>query len=114
MVFAALAIGIGIPLMPFGGSAPMFAAWRHSRPAHLTMPGRHTNLGHAWFISTVLLTRWAFTCGPRVCGHLHRQERRHLAPQAVSCRCNPYTGFISSPLAAVSSSWLSQWAISRC
>jgi SSS family solute:Na+ symporter len=34
----------------------MFAILAHTRPAHLTMPGATTNLGHAWYISTVLLT----------------------------------------------------------
>jgi len=56
MVFATLAIGIGIPLVHFGGPAPMYAALAHAHPAHLTMPGSTPNLGHAWFISTVLLT----------------------------------------------------------
>lgn len=64
MVFAALAIGIGIPLIHFGGIGPMFAALAHSRPAHLTMPGATTNLGHAWFISTVLLTSLGFYMWP--------------------------------------------------
>jgi SSS family solute:Na+ symporter len=56
MVFATLAIGIGVPLVHFGGPAPMFAALVHAHPRHLTMPGSTPNLGHAWFISTVLLT----------------------------------------------------------
>jgi SSS family solute:Na+ symporter len=64
MVFAALSIGIGIPLIHFGGIGPMFAALAHFRPAHLTMPGATTNLGHAWFISTVLLTSLGFYMWP--------------------------------------------------
>jgi solute:Na+ symporter, SSS family len=64
MVFAALAIGIGIPLIHFGGIGPMFAALAHARPAHMTMPGATTNLGHAWFISTVLLTSLGFYMWP--------------------------------------------------
>jgi SSS family solute:Na+ symporter len=64
MVFAALAIGIGIPLIHFGGIGPMFAALAHARPAHLTMPGATANLGHAWFISTVLLTSLGFYMWP--------------------------------------------------
>jgi SSS family solute:Na+ symporter len=46
MVFAAVSIGIGIPYIHFGGIGPMFTALAHSRPAHLTMPGATTNLGH--------------------------------------------------------------------
>lgn len=64
MLIAAVAIGIGIPLAHFGGVAPMFAALAHARPAHLTMPGATTNLGHAWFISTVLLTSLGFYMWP--------------------------------------------------
>jgi solute:Na+ symporter, SSS family len=64
MVVAALAIGIGIPLIHFGGIGPMFAALAHTRPAHLTMPGATANLGHAWYISTVLLTSLGFYMWP--------------------------------------------------
>jgi solute:Na+ symporter, SSS family len=56
MLLAAVTIGIGIPLIHFGGVGPMFAILAHTHPAHLTMPGATTNLGHAWYISTVLLT----------------------------------------------------------
>ena len=64
MVVAALAIGIGIPLIHFGGIGPMFAALAHTRPGHLTMPGATANLGHAWYISTVLLTSLGFYMWP--------------------------------------------------
>jgi solute:Na+ symporter, SSS family len=64
MVLAALSIGIGIPLIHFGGIGPMFAALAHARPAHLTMPGATANLGHAWYISTVLLTSLGFYMWP--------------------------------------------------
>jgi SSS family solute:Na+ symporter len=56
MLIAAVAIGIGVPLIHFGGIGSMFAALAHARPGHLTMPGATANLGHSWFISTVLLT----------------------------------------------------------
>jgi SSS family solute:Na+ symporter len=56
ILVAAVAIGIGIPLVHFGGIGPMFAALVAARPAHLTMPGATANLGHSWFISTVMLT----------------------------------------------------------
>ena len=64
MIFAAVSIGIGIPLVHFGGVAPMFAALVHSRASHMTMPGATQNLGHAWFISTVLLTSLGFYMWP--------------------------------------------------
>jgi len=64
MVLAAISIGIGIPLIHFGGIGPMFAALAHSRPSHLTMPGATANLGHRWYVSTVLLTSLGFYMWP--------------------------------------------------
>lgn len=64
MVIAALSIGIGIPYLYFGGIGPMFAALAHAKPAHLVMPGATKNMGHAWFISTVLLTSLGFYMWP--------------------------------------------------
>ena len=68
MLVAALSIGIGIPLIHFGGIGPMFATLVHERPAHLTMPGATRNLGHAWYISTVLLTSLGFYMWPHLFG----------------------------------------------
>jgi SSS family solute:Na+ symporter len=64
MVVAAVCIGMGIPAIHFGGIGPMFSALVASRPAHLTMPGATANLGHAWYISTVLLTSLGFYMWP--------------------------------------------------
>jgi solute:Na+ symporter, SSS family len=68
MLCAALAIGIGVPYMHFGGIAPMFAALVQAKPAHLTMPGATLNQGHAWFISSVLLTSLGFYMWPHFFG----------------------------------------------
>jgi SSS family solute:Na+ symporter len=56
MVLAAVSIGISVPRVYFGGIGPMFAALARRDAAHLVMPGATNNLGHAWYISTVLLT----------------------------------------------------------
>jgi solute:Na+ symporter, SSS family len=64
MLCAAVAIGIAVPYLHFGGIGPMFAALAQARPAHLTMPGATHNLGHAWFVSTVLLTSLGFYMWP--------------------------------------------------
>ena len=53
---AAMVIGLAIPYHWFGGFGPMFRAIIRAHPTHLTMPGPIQNMGHAWFISTVLLT----------------------------------------------------------
>jgi len=68
MLIAALAIGIGVPLLYFGGIGAMFAALAAARPAHLTMPGATPNLGHAWYVSTVLLTSLGFYMWPHFFG----------------------------------------------
>jgi solute:Na+ symporter, SSS family len=46
----------------------MFAALAHARPTHLTMPGATANLGHTWYISTVLLTSLGFYMWPHAFG----------------------------------------------
>jgi SSS family solute:Na+ symporter len=68
MVVAAMCIGIGIPYIHFGGIGPMFSALVAAKPAHLTMPGATANLGHAWYISTVLLTSLGFYMWPHAFG----------------------------------------------
>jgi solute:Na+ symporter, SSS family len=64
MLLAAIAIGIGVPYVHFGGIGRMFASLAHARPAHLTMPGATANLGHTWYFSTVLLTALGFYMWP--------------------------------------------------
>lgn len=68
LLLAAVTIGIAVPRIYFGGFGPMFTALVHARPAHLTMPGATTNHGHAWFISTVLLTSFGFYMWPQALG----------------------------------------------
>lgn len=68
MLLAAITTGIAIPHIYFGGIAKMFTALAHSRPAHLTMPGSTSNLGHTWFVSTVLLTAFGVYMWPHAFG----------------------------------------------
>ncbi|HEV2326478.1 MAG TPA: sodium:solute symporter family protein [Terracidiphilus sp.] len=53
---AVVSIGVVIPRHWFGGIGPMFTALIHAHPAHLTMPAATRTMGHAWYVSTVLLT----------------------------------------------------------
>jgi SSS family solute:Na+ symporter len=46
----------------------MCSALAHALPAHLTMPGATANLGHPWYISTVLLTSLGFYMWPHTFG----------------------------------------------
>jgi solute:Na+ symporter, SSS family len=68
MVIAAVAIGVGIPLAHFGGIGPMFAALARTHASHLVMPGATTDLGHCWYVSTVLLTALGFYMWPHTFG----------------------------------------------
>ncbi|HEX8815991.1 MAG TPA: hypothetical protein VF753_10865 [Terriglobales bacterium] len=64
LLFAAVFVGIAIPRIYFGGIGPMFAALIQAKPNHLVMPGSTTNLGHTWFLSTVLMVSLGFYMWP--------------------------------------------------
>lgn len=64
LLFAAVLVGIAVPHIYFGGIGPMFAALAREKPNHLIMPGATKSLGHAWYISTVLLTSLTFYMWP--------------------------------------------------
>jgi solute:Na+ symporter, SSS family len=65
LLCAAVFIGIAVPHIYFGGIGPMFAALAHAKPAHLVMPGATKNLGHAWYMSTVLMSSLTFYMWPQ-------------------------------------------------
>ena len=60
LLFAAVFVGFAVPRIYFGGIGPMFAALAQTKPAHLVMPGATKDLGHGWYITSVLLT--SFGC----------------------------------------------------
>ena len=62
---AAVFVGIAVPYMYFGGIGKMFTALARAKPGHLTMPGATADLGHGWYISSVLLTSAAFYMWPQ-------------------------------------------------
>ncbi len=68
MLIAAVSIGIAVPYIYFGGIGPMFDALLRARPGHFVMPGATTNMGHTWYISTVLLTAMGFYMWPQAFG----------------------------------------------
>src|SRR5271165_4299631 len=68
LLFSAVFIGVAIPYVYFGGIGPMFAELVRAKPAHLVMPGATTNLGHSWYISTVLLVAVGFYMWPQFFG----------------------------------------------
>jgi solute:Na+ symporter, SSS family len=64
LLFTAIFIGIAVPYIYFGGIGKMFAALAQAKPAHLTMPGATANLGHTWYITSVMLTAVGFFVWP--------------------------------------------------
>jgi SSS family solute:Na+ symporter len=68
LLFSAVFVGIAVPYIYFGGIGPMFAALVRAKPAHLVMPGATTNLGHSWYVSTVLLVAVGFYMWPQFFG----------------------------------------------
>jgi solute:Na+ symporter, SSS family len=68
LLFAAVFVGVAVPYIYFGGIGPMFAALAHAKPSHLVMPGTTANLGHAWYVSSVLLTAFGFFMWPQYFG----------------------------------------------
>lgn len=68
LLFAAVFVGVAVPYIYFGGIGPMFAALVRAKPGHLVMPGATTNLGHPWYVSTVLLTALGFYMWPQSFG----------------------------------------------
>jgi solute:Na+ symporter, SSS family len=68
LLFSAVFVGVAVPYIYFGGIGPMFAALVRAKPAHLVMPGSTTNLGHPWYVSTVLLVALGFYMWPQFFG----------------------------------------------
>jgi solute:Na+ symporter, SSS family len=65
LLFVAVFVGIAVPYHYFGGIGSMFSTLARSHPSHLIMPGATQNLGHAWFVTTVLMTALAFFMWPQ-------------------------------------------------
>jgi len=78
MILAAVSIGIYVPLHYFGGFEPLFQQIARNHPAHLTMPGTTKTMGHAWFISTVLLSACGFYMWPHTFGAAFTAKSGHV------------------------------------
>jgi SSS family solute:Na+ symporter len=65
LLFAAVFVGISIPYIYFGGIGKMFAALALAKPAHLVMPGTTKNLGHIWYVSSLMMTSLGFFMWPQ-------------------------------------------------
>jgi SSS family solute:Na+ symporter len=65
LLFAAIFVGFAVPHIYFGGIGRMFAALVQTKPSHLVMPGTTRDLGHSWFVTTVLLVSFGFYMWPQ-------------------------------------------------
>ncbi len=65
LLVAALIVGIAVPRIYFGGVGPMFAELLRTHPNHLVMPGATRDLGHVWYVTTVLMISFGFYMWPQ-------------------------------------------------
>jgi solute:Na+ symporter, SSS family len=66
LLSAAVFIGIAVPHIYFGGIGGMFRSLARAIPSHLVMPGATRDLGHRWFITSVLMTAFGFYMWPHL------------------------------------------------
>jgi SSS family solute:Na+ symporter len=65
LLSAAVFVGIAIPRIYFGGIGPMFSALLETKANHLVMPGATKQLGHTWYVTSVLLISFGFYMWPQ-------------------------------------------------
>jgi SSS family solute:Na+ symporter len=64
LLFTAVFIGFAIPHHYFGGIGKMLTALAQAKPQHMTMPGSTHDLGHSWFVTTVIMVACSFYMWP--------------------------------------------------
>jgi SSS family solute:Na+ symporter len=68
MLVAVGAVGVGVPLIYFGGIGKMLKALSASFPAHLVFPGATAQMDVGWVMSTCLMTGLGFYMWPHMFG----------------------------------------------
>ncbi|OGD24772.1 MAG: sodium:solute symporter [Candidatus Aminicenantes bacterium RBG_13_63_10] len=68
MLLAVAVVGIGVPLIYFGGVGKMFRAISLKFPGHLVFPGAAPHMDVVWVMSTCLLTGLGFYMWPHMFG----------------------------------------------
>ncbi len=68
MILAVLVVGIGVPVIYFGGFGRMFRVLIEKMPDHIVFPGAVPNMDVIWVMSTLLLTGLGFYMWPHVFG----------------------------------------------
>jgi SSS family solute:Na+ symporter len=65
LLFAAIFVGLAVPHIYFGGIGRMFTALLQTNPSLLVMPGATKDLGHTWYVTTVLMISVGFYMWPQ-------------------------------------------------
>lgn len=68
MIVAVLVVGIGVPVIYFGGFGNMFRTLIEQKPQYLVLPGATSHMGVIWVMSTLILTGLGFYMWPHVFG----------------------------------------------
>jgi SSS family solute:Na+ symporter len=68
MLLAVFIVGIGVPIIYFGGFGKMFKVLIEKMPGHLVLPGTVPSMGVGWVMTTLLLTGLGFYMWPHVFG----------------------------------------------
>jgi SSS family solute:Na+ symporter len=68
MIVAVLVVGIGVPVIYFGGFGNMFRTLIEQKPHYLVLPGATSHMGVIWVMSTLILTGLGFYMWPHVFG----------------------------------------------
>ena len=68
MILAVLIVGIGIPVIYFGGFGKMFKILIEKMPEHIVFPGAVPSMDVVWVMSTLLLTGIGFYMWPHLFG----------------------------------------------
>jgi SSS family solute:Na+ symporter len=68
MIVAVFVVGLGVPMIYFGGFGKMFDVLIEKMPQHLVFPGSAPHMDVWWVMSTILLTALGFYMWPHVFG----------------------------------------------
>jgi len=68
MILAVVIVGVGVPVLYFGGFGKMFKVLIEKMPDHIVFPGAVPSMDVVWVMSTLLLTGLGFYMWPHVFG----------------------------------------------
>jgi len=78
MIVAVLVVGIGVPMIYFGGFGKMFQTLIEQKPHYLVLPGATSHMGVLWVMSTLLLTGLGFYMWPHVFGSVFSAKSANI------------------------------------